>query len=261
MKKTFTVCITFITLLLASSALAKSYCAKTDDYQFVIYSSDKNLINTTKKISTMFPPLVQEKLNFFFKWEIPAVIYIHSLLDWKPQSFYTVLNSKEEKRIELCSITKAETKAVFPAITALILSEIVREEKNIKKISDDGKKFPLWIVEGLWRHLVDYNKPESLKLIKDLDIKKLTRTDFNKLSKDEQEMFFIKSAFLTEYLLYLPYGSIVLRKIIAKTYKQKSKKHAKTIYRAYGDYFKDAEDFNKKWKNYLEAKLLSAQIS
>lgn len=248
-------------MLPTKNSFAKNYCAKTKDYQFVIYSSDKSLAQSSQEIASRFPTLLKTMLNTYFIWDMPALIYIHSPLDWNPQLPYKIKNVKDNRQIDLCATKDTETQGIFPAITNLLLGEIIKEEKNISRIKQTEKNIPLWLTEGLWRHAVQYNTPLKLKMLKNLNIKKLTRTNPDSLTPLEKDLFVIESAFLIEYLLYLPYGSIAMRKITAQTYKKKSKKHAKIIYRAYSDYFKDADDFDKKWNSYLEAKILSAQIS
>lgn len=251
--------LSLVLLLPCSQVYAESFCTKTKDYQFVIYSTDEKKAVSVKKIAEKYPLLLQNTLSFFYHNDTPTIIYIESPLDWESEDLYTIVKNKKEKTFNICNIKDIETNAIFPGLTLLTICEVLKDEKDIHNFKNPKKHIPVWLREGLWRHLVGFNSKENLNKIKTLDMEKLLKADYEKMTEDEKEIYHIKSAFFINYLLYLPYGNINLRNLSAAVYKKSARSQRKRILKTYG--IKKVKDFNRKWNNYLQATLLSGEIN
>ncbi|MFC2140331.1 hypothetical protein ACFLQ1_01260 [Candidatus Auribacterota bacterium] len=230
----------------------------TSDEQFDVFARDENVAKQIAPLVENLREKLLETLDIFFRWEKPAEIIIYSEKKWEEEYLFYFYNKNTKKEnlkgFQTFRQSGLEEKVIFPAVTSLILSEIILREKKIKKFEGETLNIPLCFKEGLWRYIAQFNTLEKLKKIDSLNLSKL-------LTANEQnnELFQIKSAALVNFSLHLPYGKIRLRKIIVSLYGNYKKRFVKKIYSAFGEQFKNEEAFNKKWKEYVEAMILSKE--
>ncbi len=198
--------ILLITYSFLSSAFGRGrefYHHTTPDDQFVVIAQED--VQDISDIAQNLKIQILEHLNIFFLWEKPAEIVIHAQKKWEKEYtyyFYNIQSKKEKRRGIQTFYQKAlAEKVIFPALTSLILSEIIQREKNIPQIEGNSLKIPLCLITGLWRKIANYSTLERLEKIDSVRLSQLVHI---RQYPKKSEMFAILSTSLIEFLFSLP---------------------------------------------------------
>ena len=256
---------TFIFILLfflCSTAIRgeELYLYTTPDDQFNILADDKEILQEVSFVVQKLREELLEKLGIFYLWDKPAEIIIYDKKKWeKDLSYYFYLKkSKKEnlKGVQTFRQTHLMEEVIFPAVTSLILADIISMENETISIEQKNLKLPLCLVSGLWNYVGHFEDLIEIEKISSLEFQEIINIESYPADKN---LFYKKSAGLIAFLLNLPYGRVRLRKLFFRFQQNKNSSFEDLLFAHYQDLFEDKKAFNQKWREFMEASILAIE--